>query len=139
MSASTAPRDTRAREGKRLSYKVGQVKINKGTAVYVRVADGYAYPGRSNTSITDVFVGVAYETVDNSGGTAGAVNIQVVKTGVHYFLLASAAQTTVGQPVYFSDDQTVTTSSGTTVVLGGYITDVPDTAGVNVRIDRAVN
>ena len=119
-------------------YSMGAVKINKGTHVYVRVADGNTYPGRSTAGITDVFVGIAYETIDNSTGVVGAVQIRVWKAGSFYMLLAAAAQTAVGAPAYGADDQTVTLASGSTVVLTGYISEIPDANGVYVRIDRAV-
>lgn len=138
MAVSTGPREAARKEGKRKSYKQGAVNINKGTLVFVRTADGFAYQARTNANTTDVFVGVAYETVNNVGGVAGAKSILVEKSGTFVFLLATT-QVSVGQPVYASDDQTLTLASSTSVVLVGYIDEIIDSATVRIRIDGAVH
>src|SRR3569623_358479 len=101
MAASSGPREAARKASQRQSYKQGAVKINKGTMVFGRIADGFAYQARTNANTTDVFLGVSYETVDNTGGVAGAKSILVEKTGSYVFLLATT-QTSVGQPVYAS-------------------------------------
>lgn len=138
MAASTGPREAARKPGLRQSYKIGVVKINKGTITFARVADGFGYPARTNANTTDVFLGVAFETRDNSAGVAGAMSILVEKTGSYVFALATT-QVSVGQPVYASDDQTLTLASSTSVVLVGYIEEIIDAANVRIRIDRAVN
>lgn len=138
MSASTGPREARHKLGDTISYQMGIVKINKGTHVYART-DGYAYPGRSVAAITDVFLGIAYETIDNSAGTAGGQSIKVQKSGEFAMLMANAPQTVVGQPAYGVDDQTVTNVSGTTVIQTGVFTAVIDSATVYIRIDNSVH
>jgi hypothetical protein len=138
MAASTGPREAARKPSERQSYKIGAVKINKGTLAFGRVADGFAYPARSVASITDVLLGVSYETVDNSAGAAGAKNILIEKSGSYVFALATT-QASIGQPVYALDDQTLTLVSGSTVVLVGYIEEIIDAANVRIRINRAVN
>jgi hypothetical protein len=137
MAASTGPREAARKPGQRTSYKIGAVKINKGTVAFGRVADGFAYPARTTANTTDVFLGVAFQTIDNSAGVAGATNILVEKSGSYVFALATT-QVSLGQPVYASDDQTLTLASSTSVVLVGYIEEIIDAANVRVRIDRAV-
>jgi hypothetical protein len=135
MSASTAAREDSRKDGELVSYSIGAVKINKGTFVSLRAADGYVYPSRSGTS-TDIFVGVAYETVDNSGGSAGATTIRVWKRGTFNFAKASAVQTDLVSPMYAADDQTMTATS-TNNQLVGYPVGLVDSATLKVRIDLA--
>jgi hypothetical protein len=139
MSASTAARESKMKKGDLEYYLMGAVKINKGTFVFVRQADGNAYPARATGGITDYFVGVAYETVDNSAGSAGATGLRVIRNGSHVFTLTSATQTDVGAPVYALDDQTVTITSSTSVVQVGYIAQVIDSSDVRIRIGGALH
>jgi hypothetical protein len=137
MSAATQPREAAKKEGKLQIYLLDAgSKIYKGTFVFVR-ANGYAWPGRSTTSITDVFVGIAYETVDNTSGAAGAASIRVEREGSYVFGLASAVQANIGAPVYATDDQTLTLTSGSTVVKVGNITEIINANNVRISIDTA--
>ena len=138
MSASTGPREARKKAGKLISYAMGAVQINKGTLVFVRQADGNVYPARATSTNTDLFVGVAFETVNNSTGTAGQATIKVEKEGDYVFAIAAATNTNMSQPVYALDDQTLTLTSGTTVVPVGYVVEIVDSTDVRIRIDRAV-
>lgn len=137
MAAATAARDGKRKEGDIVSYKMPastSVTIYKGTMVSVRVADGYAYPGRNGTG-TDKFVGVATET-KSGDGTAGSARVKVEKTGSYIFVASGMAQTDVGKAVYISDDQTVTLTS-TDAQLCGYIEEYLSATSVRVRIDNA--
>lgn len=134
MAASTQARESSRKPGQIQQYLMGAVKINKGTLVFVQLASGLAFPGRAGTS-TDVFVGVAHDTVDNTTG-AGNLTILVYKEGTHNFLLASTAQVSIGQPAYAADDQTLTLTA-TANVLVGYIQSIVDAATVSIKIDRA--
>jgi len=122
-------------EGEIVSYLMGAVKIPKGTLVSLRVADGYAYRSRAGTA-TDLFVGVAYETVDNSGGSAGDTHIRVQKTGIFEFAKASAVQADVGVAMYASDNETLT-ATATSNQLVGYPTALISASKLALRIDRA--
>ncbi|HLI49854.1 MAG TPA: capsid cement protein [Chthonomonas sp.] len=142
MAASTGPREAQRKPGQIVAYKMGAVRINKGTLVVAYNADGYAYPARAGAATTaDNFLGVAYETIDNSGGPAGAQSIRVQKTGTYVFALPSASQTLVGDAVYALDDQTLTTNttnSSNPNTLVGYVVGVEDANDVRIRIDAAV-
>jgi hypothetical protein len=138
MSASTANRDSKKKDGLLISYAMGAVKINKGTFVFIQAADGYAYSGRSVATITDVMAGVAFEGVNNSGGTAGASSIKVEQAGTYSFIAASATQTWVGLPAYAADDQTVGIASATTKIQVGQIVEYISSTEVRVRIDNAI-
>ena len=136
MSVAAVAREAQKKDGERQFHLQGAVKIYKGTLVNARVADGYGYPARSGTS-TDTFLGVAFETVDNSAGVAGATGLQVNKTGSYTFVAAFAAvQTDIGAAVYASDDSTVTKTS-TNNQLVGYIREIINSALVRVASDQA--
>lgn len=82
-------------------YPVGAaVHIYKDTNVGIDPA-GYLkafVPG-------DVFAGVAYEEIDNSSGTAGALYCRVRKEGDFVLPITSVAVLDAGKPVFCTDDQ----------------------------------
>lgn len=139
MSATTTPRETLKKAGDIVAYGVGAVLILKGTLVVIR-SDGYLYPLRAPaTSQSDVFAGVAFETVDNSAGVAGAKLCRVEKTGAFNFAKASAAQTDIGLVAFYGADNQTVSATTTNAILVGYATQLVDSATLKIRIDRAVN
>jgi len=52
----------------------------------------------------DVFVGVAYEEIDNSSGTAGALNCRVFTRGDFSVTLSGAANEDAGKPLFATAD-----------------------------------
>lgn len=132
MSAATAPRETGRKDADLIAYKQGVVKIYKGAGVSLR-ADGYAYPARSGTS-TDIFIGIANETVDNTAGNAGDKSIRVQRNGTHKVAKATAVQTDLGTKFYWSDDSTLT-ATATNNQLAGKAVELID--GSTLRIDIA--
>lgn len=98
-AAWTVARDTKKKEGSLISLKMDAVKIVKGTFVLADATAGYC----TNTpTASRPYFGVAYETVDNSGGSAGDKSIRVETTGMHSFIAASADQSWVGKEVWMS-------------------------------------
>lgn len=136
MAALTAEYDPLPKAGELVAYPVGaSAVIYKGALVSVR-SDGYAYPSRSGTA-TDVFVGVAYETVDNSGGSAGAKKVRVLKSGTYIYNGSGFTQASVGLPFYAQDDNTLTTTA-TNNQLVGYGVEYISATQLRIRIDAAV-
>lgn len=136
MPALTAPYDPLDKLGELVSYRVGaNAVIYKGALVSVR-NDGFAYPSRSGTS-SDVFVGVAFESVDNTGGAAGAKSVRVLKRGTYVYNGSGFTQASVGQAVYALDDNTLTTTA-TNNQLVGYVVEVLSATRARIRIDNAV-
>jgi predicted RecA/RadA family phage recombinase len=80
-----------------------------------------------------VFAGVAYEQIQNSTATDGAVRVKVYKKGIFEFIMASAAVTDVGTEVYALDNQTVTKTS-TDATKVGKIMSVENTNKVFIEI-----
>lgn len=131
MSALTSERNTPIRDGKNFGPPAAaNAKIYAGSLVVME--GGYAKPARSATGLKGA--GRAEETVDNTGGADGAVNVPV-RRGC--FRFANAGDVTLanwGDPAYAVDDQTVSASSNTnTRSQVGVIRDV-DAQGVWVEI-----
>lgn len=106
------------------SYPVlNAVKIYKGSIVVITSA-GYAKPGVSAASLKTV--GIALETVDNTDGSAGDVDVQVYQA-VGCFSQNGAAFdiSDVGGLCYVYDDATVTQDS-TSRSIAGTVYDVDD-------------
>ena len=110
-TATTVPRDAMRSDGKRISLKMDAVNIAKGTIVLADASAGYA----TNTpTASRPYFGVAYESVDNSGGSAGDLSIEVETTGVFAFVAASADQTWVGKECWMSSGSS---GNNSTVVI----------------------
>lgn len=91
-------------------------KINYGALVVIDTggAAGYLAPGRTATGLTAA--GVSVQTVDNTGGAAGALRCEY-RSGVFKFKNSAAgdliAQTEKDKIVYIVDDETVAKTDGT--------------------------
>lgn len=138
MAAATAPRDGQKKAAELMLYQIGAVQVWKEALAFVR-ADGYAYPARAVASNTDIFIGVFYESINNSAGAAGAQSAKVYKNGSFVFAHTGLVQANVGSPAYASDDQTITATPGSTVKQIGYIAEILSATQVRVRIDNSVN
>lgn len=86
-----------------------------------------------------MFVGVAFETVDNTGGSAGAraKSVRVWKEGTYVYNGSDFTQASMGQPMYAADDNTLTPTS-TNNQLVGYVVEVLSATQARIRIDNAV-
>jgi hypothetical protein len=146
MANQTAAREASKKPGEIVSYLMAGSSIGtiwKGSLVFTQHAntptsEGYAgNTARSVASNGDVFLGVAYESVDNSTGADGAKRVRVNKRGVYRFTHSGLTQVNVGSKAYASDNQTVTTTSTNNIYVGD-IEEIIDTTTVAVRIDHAV-
>lgn len=101
-------------------YKGGLVKIN---------AAGFAAPCAAEAGAK--FIGVANETVDNSGGSAGDESVEISKEmDVILTGQATLAQTDVGQPFYASTDQDVSkTQASNEQEIGTLVEMITTTSG----------
>ena len=112
MADLTAVRDEQHQQGVQIPRKMSNVKIFSGALVEVN-SSGYA--DNAGDDAGAVFAGVAQETKDNSGGSAGDLEIVVRQGGVVQVATAfTAAQTNVGDEVTLSDNQTVDLAANTT-------------------------
>lgn len=131
----TAEYDPITKMGEVVSYPMGAATtIYKGALVSVR-STGFAHPARSGTA-SDVFVGVAVETVANPGA-AGERRIRVLKRGTFVYTGTGFSQASVGLAFYAADDNILTTTA-TNNQLVGYCVEFISSTLIRIRIDGAV-
>jgi hypothetical protein len=133
-------------EDKKVQYKEGvdiPIPVASGETIYAGGfvcvnADGYALPGADTSNL--IFVGVAREYVDNSGGSDGDENVTVRRRGVFKATMGnSVTQANVGDSVFLSDDQTLDlTADVSNNIYAGIIAGYIDSTHVWVDIEPAV-
>jgi hypothetical protein len=126
-----------------VNYEVSNVEIFKGALLGIN-GSGYLIPLDHGTASLK-FAGVAAESIDNSDGSAGDENVNVLKSGSFVFKAASGftpAITDLGKEVYANSDWEVqvATAGLTNTYKVGTITALETTStgqiGVRVRIDN---
>lgn len=136
-SVYSTPRDTKMSDGKIVALKIGAVKIVKGTLVCADASAGYA---THTPSASRPFFGVAHESIDNSGGSAGDKLIIVEADGVHSFICTAADQSWIGKEAFWDNSATGTNANivisdpGTGPKIGRVV-EVVSATEVRVRID----
>jgi hypothetical protein len=135
MTALTKDRNTHRRDGVQFNDPVAaNVKIFAGS-LYCLNATGYAVPGSTSTTLKAR--GRAEETVDNTGGAAGAKSVEGRRGLFQFANSASTDEITradINAQCYVVDDQTVAKTHATnTRSVAGVIRDV-DSGGVWVEI-----
>ena len=135
MTATTTARESKRKDGELIAYKMAAVKIPKGALVNISAA-GYAT--NASDASGETFAGVAYETVDNSAGSAGDKVIRVESTGAFEFVDggANGAQTDVGVEFKIVDNQTVTDAATTNNLKAGICVENVDANTTRIRINR---
>lgn len=102
-------------------YKGALVGIDRATGLVRNLVSG------------DVFAGIAYEEVDNSGGSAGAQSVRLYTQGDFILKTTSANQAWVGAPVYAVDSDGTGIAPGVGASYCGVLLGV---VGVNQGIVR---
>ncbi|MCO5083391.1 MAG: hypothetical protein M9955_17255 [Rhizobiaceae bacterium] len=133
MTALSGPRVPTRREGNKSSPPMkGSTKIWNGAIVVMD--SGLAVPGKTATGL--VTLGIATDTVDNTGGD-GAAKITVERGTFKFANSASGdaiAGADIGKDCYVVDDQTVAKTNGSsTRSIAGKVIDV-DSDGVWVAL-----
>lgn len=133
MAALTEDRNTRRRAQQAFSDPVAADAVIYAGALVCLDAAGNAVPGSTATGLTAR--GVAIRRVDNTGGVAGAVRVDVdPASGARFANSSGADQITradIGSAAWIVDDQTVAktngdSGSGATRSQAGTIIDVDD-------------
>jgi len=121
MAALSKERMTRVLKAGGMDFPVAaSKKIYQGA--FVCLDGGYLVPATEDTGLTPV--GRASDTVDNSSGAAGAATCHVDFMRERTFFPFGAlsdeqfAQTDVGGPAFFVDDQTVSPDDGSEPAVG---------------------
>lgn len=103
--------------------------VYKGALVEVS-ADGYAQAANVGTGGAGIFfLGIALEQSDNSasGAANGDTNVDVLVGAVIEHAVAGATVASIGDEVYASDDQTLTTTATSNVAVGWVVGHVSGT------------
>lgn len=106
------------------TYEIGDINefpLLASTKVYLGAAVGMAAAatGARPLVATDKFLGFAIDSVDNTGGAAGAKNVRVKTVGmIVATVVGLAATTAVGTSVYMSDDNTYTLTATSNTLVG---------------------
>lgn len=134
MPALTEPYETHEREGLLVAYPVaGGAQIWKGALVCVNSA-GYLVPASDSAGLR--FMGVAFESVDNSGGANGVKRCRVIKRGTFvYHRVGTFSQADVGMTVRAVSDNEVAQNSNNNLVVGTVL-ELINTDQVRIRIDN---
>ncbi|MCS7272754.1 MAG: hypothetical protein NZ550_01220 [Fimbriimonadales bacterium] len=134
MPALSQPYEAHEREGLIVAYPVkANTRIWKGALVCVD-STGYLVPASDATGLR--FVGVAFESVDNTGGSNGAKRCRVIKRGSFvYNRIGNFSQADVGLTVRAISDNEVAKTS-THNVLVGTVVELMDGNRVRIRIDN---
>ena len=82
----------------------------------------------------DLFVGIAYEEMDNTGGADGDKSVRIYTLGDFGHALSGAAVSNTGDAVYASADDTLTFTSTSNSYLG-VVVDVPASGEIILRLD----
>lgn len=113
------------------TYKVNASSyIYKGALVGLDAADGFARPLVAG----DVFIGIAYEEIDNSAGANGDKVVRVFSQGDFDHAMSGAVQADVGKAVYASADDTLTLTL-TANSFVGFVADLVSAGNIIVRLD----
>ena len=108
--ALSADRDTLVRDADREELPVAASTLIYAGAAVAKDAAGNANDAANTSGLK--FRGVARARADNSAGDAGDVRVKVKKVAAARWACSGFAAGDLGADVYFSDDQTVTKSSG---------------------------
>lgn len=124
-------------QGEVLSFPMAAVQIFEGAIVALNAA---GYLTNASDAANDVVVGIAEESKDNSGGSAGDLSLAVRRRAVVTVNANhTAAQTDLGVLAYALDNQTVDLAANlTNDVVVGRIVEFISTSKVRVDLgDRA--
>jgi len=135
MSALTADRETTRKEVGFKQYPCGVDIIYKGSMVGIP-SDGYAEAMVPGTCLR--FGGVAYDKVDNSGGSNGDKYTRCYTEGVFLFAASSITQAMVGQMMYAVDDQTFDDDPGAYAIPVGVLVEYISATSGWIDIGRAL-
>ena len=119
MTALTDNKEVAEKNRRLLSQEVeGSAVIHKGALVKIK-ANGNLAPMSAEAGAHAA--GIAYEACDNSAGASGDVECKVLREGVFELVSAGLAQSDMGEEVFASDDQTVSTVQGANELSVGRI------------------
>ena len=133
--ALAANKDVVEKDGKLLAHPVAVDIIYKGALVKHNAA-GFLAPCAPEAG--GKFAGVAYEKVDNSGGSAGDLKGRVLKEGAFLLTSSGLVAADAGKKVYAVDDETVALAYSPSAQCVGTIEEVVSSTLAYVKINSEV-
>lgn len=110
MTAVTANQITNAKcPGGLVHGRAAAENLYANTIAFFDASTGYV-TGNDNGGANQ-FAGIVREQVDNSGGSAGDLDVELWTTGVFYLAGTSLTQALVGDPIYAIDNYTIQASA----------------------------
>lgn len=130
----SADRNTISKAGELQSYPCGVDVFYKGAMLCINGA-GFAVPAADTAGYSNV-IGVSQELVDNSGGSAGDLNVRV-RTNRRFQFVATGTlvQGNVGETMYVVDDQTFNADQQDNAIVAGVLTEFVSTAAGYLSIE----
>lgn len=123
LSADT-PRDYELGVGPDFNHLPAQVDVTYAGSACTIDASGDVGPALTSES----FVGFATQQIDNSAGSAGAVEVQIRQRGVVKLTVAGVTgDSDVGSAVYLTDDNTFTLTASGALQIGKVVRHVSST------------
>ncbi len=119
MTVLTAVRNTPSKDGNIFELPMAVDIIYKGAMVCLNAA-GFAAPASDAVDYSRV-AGVAFETVDNSGGSAGDLNVRLDSGRSFRFTAASIDTGDVGRMMYVTDDNVFNDARGSFAIPAGVL------------------
>ena len=133
MAAVTANQITLMQAAGRLTRsKAAAVNLYAGTLAFFDASTGYIT--NDDNAGANAFAGVVYQQCDNSGGSAGDLEVELYTDGIFRLTGSSFTQATNGDLVYAIDNYTIQASSTSASKVGRVVNYVSATV-VDVLIN----
>ncbi len=133
MAAVTANQITLMQAASRLTRsKASNVNLYAGTLAFFDASTGYIVA--DDNAGANAFAGVVYQQCDNSGGSAGDLEVELYTDGIFRLTGSSFTQATNGDLVYAIDNYTIQASSTNASKVGRVVNYVSATV-VDVLIN----
>lgn len=133
MAAVTANQITLMQAAGRLTRsKAAAVNLYAGTLAFFDASTGYIT--NDDNAGANAFAGIVYQQCDNSGGSAGDLEVELFTDGIFRLTGSSFTQATNGDLVYAIDNYTIQASSTSASKVGRVVNYVSATV-VDVLIN----
>ena len=133
MAAVTANQITLMQAAGRLTRsKAAAVNLYAGTLAFFDASTGYIT--NDDNAGANAFAGIVYQQCDNSGGSAGDLEVELYTDGIFRLTGSSFTQATNGDLVYAIDNYTIQASSTSASKVGRVVNYVSATV-VDVLIN----
>lgn len=134
MTVLSADRNTISKASELQGYPAGVDIFYKGAMVCIN-ASGFVVPAADTAGYSAV-IGVVEKQIDNSGGSAGDLTVQVRSNRRFQFVATGTlVQGNVGETMYVVDDQTFDADQQVNAIVAGVLTEFVSTTAGYVSIE----